>query len=43
MEVMSLGVLISLREKNEQLTMKAILELPNNQIDYILQIAQEYH
>ena len=35
MEVVSLGVLISLKDKNEHLTMKAIMELPTSQIDYI--------
>jgi len=28
MEIISLGVLISLREKSDELTMKAVMELP---------------
>lgn len=42
MEVVSLGVLVNLREKNDMLCMKATMELPPNQIDYIKQIADEY-
>ena len=42
MEIVSLRLLISLREKSEQLCMPAIMDLPPNQIDYISQIANEY-
>lgn len=42
MEVISLNVLISLREKSDALCMKAIMELPLSQVDYIKQIADEY-
>jgi len=43
MEVVSLGVLVSLRLKSEELCMKAIMDhLPPHQIDYIKQIADEY-
>jgi len=35
MEVVSLKVLSSLREKNDHLCMKAVIELPAQQIDYI--------
>ena len=35
MEVVSLQVLICLREKSEQLCMKAVMELPPQQIEYI--------
>lgn len=42
MEVVSLNVLVSLREKSDVLCMKAIMDLPFSQIDYIKQIADEY-
>ena len=42
MEVVSLSVLVTLRQKNDELCMKAIMELPPHQIDYIRQIADEY-
>lgn len=42
MEVISLGVLKSLNAKNSHLFMIAIMELPQNQLEYIKQIAEQH-
>ena len=42
MEIVSLDVLIRLRQKNRQWAMDAICDLPLKQLDYIKQIADEY-
>ena len=42
MELIALDVLRCLYNKNGQLTLEATAELPPKQIDYILQIANEY-
>jgi hypothetical protein len=42
MEIVSLDVLLSLRDKNWHNTISAVIELPFKQIDYIKQVADEY-